>query len=31
MLGGAESLNASVAGSVMMYEFVRQNKTYIKD
>lgn len=31
MLGGAESLNASVAGSVMMYEFVRQNKTYKKD
>ncbi len=31
MLGGAESLNASTAGSVMMYEFVRQNKTYKKD
>ncbi|MBQ6795149.1 MAG: RNA methyltransferase [Clostridia bacterium] len=28
MLGGAESLNASTAGTVMMYEFVRQNKTY---
>lgn len=31
MLGGAESLNASTAGAVMMYEFVRQNRTYIKD
>lgn len=31
MLGGAESLNASVAGAVMMYEFVRQNNTYKKD
>ncbi|MBR5536196.1 MAG: RNA methyltransferase [Clostridia bacterium] len=31
MLGGAESLNASTAASVMMYEFVRQNKTYKKD
>ncbi len=30
MLGGAESLNASTAGSVMMYEFVRQNETYKK-
>ncbi len=26
MLGGAESLNASVAGAVMMYEKVRQNQ-----
>lgn len=26
MLGGAESLNASVAAAVMMYEHVRQNK-----
>lgn len=31
MIGGAESLNASTAGAVMMYEFVRQNKTYIED
>ncbi len=31
MLGGAESLNASTAGAVMMYEVVRQNKTYKKD
>lgn len=31
MLGGAESLNASTAAAVMMYEHVRQNKTYKKD
>lgn len=30
MIGGAESLNASTAASVMMYEFVRQNETYKK-
>ena len=30
MLGGAESLNASTAAAVMMYEFVRQNETYKK-
>lgn len=31
MLGGAESLNASTAAAVMMYEHVRQNEAYKKD
>ena len=30
MLGGAESLNASAAGAVMIYEHVRQNEKYKK-
>lgn len=31
MLGGAESLNASTAAAVIMYEHIRQNKAYKKD